>query len=199
MVLIRSSVLLLIVSLMTVASPGIVRAGPDRHGTVTVFSGQVTALSGPVANPTGLTLQDRIRSVDIRIAPETMFRARSAEAEVEGLVVGDYAVIGARKGKGSWIANRISFDVRPMVAGTLVTGTIVKLSSNGKQLQLRLDTGQMQPVTIGPRTKYRIDGQPTDTPPELAKGDVVQVLMRSAPRGWTAMEINLLPSSLSPS
>jgi hypothetical protein len=128
-----------------------------------------------------------------------MFRARSAEAEVENLVVGDYAVVGARKVRGSWTAYRISFDVRPMVSGTLVTGTILKVGRNGKQLQLRLDTGQMQSITISPRTRFRINGQPTDALVDLSKGDVVQILMRSTDRGWVAMEINLLPSSGSPS
>src|SRR5690348_10644658 len=54
--------------------------------------GQVSALSGPVSNPDGFTLDTGNRSVDVRIAPKATFTARSAEAEVEGLQVGDYVV-----------------------------------------------------------------------------------------------------------
>jgi hypothetical protein len=191
MVLMRSCALLLIVSLLALAPAGTAWAGPGGHGNLTVFNGQVTALSGPIANPTAFTLQDRIRSVDLRIVPETMFKARSAEAEVEGFVVSDYAVVSARRVRGAWTAYRIAFDVRPMIAGTLVSGTIVKVGRTGRQLQLRLDTGQMQSVTISPRTRFRINGQPTDSPPDLSKGDLVQILMKPTDRGWVATEINL--------
>lgn len=200
------SLVVAVAGLITPASASV--GGPHSGPLVARFNGRVTALTGPPDSPSGLTLQLRDRTVDVRIgsgvdcAYALNCTARSAEAEVEGLQVGDYALVSARRINRTWVAFHIDFDVQPidMRPPPIVTGTIVKVTPNGLRFQLRVVTGGvgLHWVTIGPKTIFRVDGQLTDMPPTLSKGDAVRVTIRVTDRGWAAIEVDLRTTGGSP-
>jgi hypothetical protein len=127
------------------------------------------------------------------ITAGTKFHAGSAEAEVEGFQAGDYAVVTARHVNRTWVASSIDFDVQPITVMQVqnVTGTIVRVSPNGKRFLMLLDTGTMRWVTVTRKTKFHMDGQLVDPPPPLLKGDMVQVGMEHTGRLWVALDITI--------
>lgn len=159
------------------------------------FVGLVTSVL-PANNPRSITLQLRARSVDFRISPAAVLVPNSAEAEVEGLQVGDYAVVQARHMNRGWTAFHIEYDVQPIVQGKVtVSGTITRITVNDRRFVLKLATGETRLVLVTANTAFRIDGVIIDTPPELSLGDMVQVTMRTTSRGWVAMDVNLKTSN----
>jgi hypothetical protein len=165
------------------------QAPPD----VQRFVGQVIRLFPSANNPAGFTLQLRNRTIDLMITAGTKFHAGSAEAEVEGFQAGDYAVVTARHVNRTWVASSIDFDVQPITVMQVqnVTGTIVRVSPNGKRFLMLLDTGTMRWVTVTRKTKFHMDGQLVDPPPPLLKGDMVQVGMEHTGRLWVALDITI--------
>ena len=158
------------------------------------FNGQVIRVVGPVENPTGFRLQLPARVVDFEISPTATFTAESAEANVEGFVKGDYALVFANRVRRAWIATRILFDVDP-IGGPVqvrVTGTITRVTPNQKRFVLKLDSGELRLVTVVPKTTFLMNDQPVTAPPVLAKDDLVTVVMRRTPRGWFAVSVDLL-------
>lgn len=165
------------------------QAPPDQQR----FVGQVVRLFPSVSNPAGFTLQLRERTVDLTITAGTKFHAGSAEAEVEGFQVGDYAVVLARHVNRAWVAASIDFDVQPIAVLQVqtATGTIARVSPNGKRFLMLLDAGTSRWVTVTRKTKFHMDGQLLDPPPPLVKGDDVQVAMEHSGRLWTALDITI--------
>jgi hypothetical protein len=144
-------------------------------------------------------LQDKARFIDLHFGPSVDCSTglncvpKSAEAEVAGFQVGDYALVTARRVARAWVATHIDFDTQPisMVPPKIWMGTVGRVILNGKRFVLRLDTGGTRVITINPATTFRVDGQLTATPPPLKTGDVVQVTARSTASGWVAIEIDL--------
>lgn len=168
-----------------------------QAGTVR-FNGQVLSVDGAGHNPTGFSLQLPGRTVDLRVAPKAVFKAMSAEAEVEGFQIGDYAVVDARRVDKAWVAATIEFDVQPIRPGprqTMVSGAIQRVSVTGLRFLLKLDTGDMHWISITRKTRFKVDGQLSTLPPLLQKGQSVDVLVSQAPRGWIALEIDLKSGS----
>jgi hypothetical protein len=189
----------LFISLALIGSLVAGEARADRaHGVPARFVGQVTQLVGPPGNPTEFTLQLRYRSIDIKIASDAVFIARSAEAEVEGFQVGDYATVTARRAEHVWIAVRIQFDVQPLVTALVsVTGTVLRVSNDERRIVIRLDTGGTgtRLITIGVKTRFEIDGQPAPVAVPLVKGDIVHVQMRATNHGWYALTVDLVSTA----
>lgn len=161
----------------------------------TRFAGLISDVTGPAGAPTAFTLQYKDRFVAMHTpAKTTTFQAKSAEAEVEGLLPGDYAVVLARHLKKGWTAFVVTFDVRPFAGlrnQLLLTGTILRVAPTGRQFSLRLDSGGTRAIKVLLRTKFFLDGQPIDPPPGLAKGTYVQVVLRKSDTGWFAFLINV--------
>jgi predicted DNA binding CopG/RHH family protein len=159
------------------------------------FNGQVTTLAQDKnSQPATFSLQLKARSVEIRVAPRaTRFFARSAEAEVEGLQVGDYAIVVAHRVRKAWVARTIYFDVRPIYAlnQITVTGAILKVDPVAKRFVLKTRNRQYRWILVTRRTKFRVDGQLVTLPPLLSKGQTVQVLMHRVGANWPAFEVNL--------
>jgi hypothetical protein len=165
----------------------------DQPG-VQRFAGQIVALPGPTASPTGITVQlQDARTVTIHLVPKTVLRARSAEAQVEGLSLGDFAVVDAVRVGPDWNARRVLFDVDPFGPIRLftVSGTVVRLSRAGDRVLVSLVGGTTRWIFLTHDTRYALDGIPTDTVPVLQRNNVVQVDVRLAPRGWVALAINI--------
>jgi hypothetical protein len=158
------------------------------------FPGQVTALAGPTASPTEFTLQVRDRSVDIRIMPRTVFQARTAEAQVDGFAQYDFAVATTTRVNGEWRAARVLYDVVPFgpIRDFTVTARVVSVDARGRNVMLRLLSGDTHGVRITVNTKYQVDGVPAVTPPVLTKDLVVVVTVHRNDAGvWVATLINL--------
>ncbi|MGH2448597.1 MAG: DUF5666 domain-containing protein [Chloroflexota bacterium] len=155
------------------------------------FRGSIAALLGPGANPSGFTLQLIQRTVDFRIASDTMLRPRSAEAEVEGFQVGDFAVVRARRAAGVWVATWIRFDVRPWgpFRASTLTGNITTVGPNGLRFSIQLSSGKTRRVRIVPATRFIVNSLLTAVPQPLVTGQEVSVLARKSPHGWLALRI----------
>lgn len=161
------------------------------------FYGQVTSASLVKGVPSAFTLITRNGPVDFRLPPRANLVSRSAEAEVEGFQSGDYAIVMARRVNRGWVANRVEYDVQPITVAVQVTltGTVQRVSANGKLFSMQLDSGPLRWVVINARTKYRLDGQLLDGPPVLMRGDAVTVIMRRVIRTWVALSVNVRTSA----
>ena len=164
---------------------------PDR---INPF-GQITALHGPATSPTGFTIELGTYSFDETIAPKATITAKSAEAEVEGLAVGDYAIVHNRRVKGQWLALHIVYDVQPIAPLHALTGTALRLSPSGKLLFIKPDTGRGTIVLhILARTRFLQDGKPlplSQQPPLVTRGQQVDVVGRRVNGAWLAYDVDL--------
>jgi hypothetical protein len=160
------------------------------------FVGEVTALTGPTANPTGLTLQLGIASADVRFGTQYTPHPLSAEAEIEGISVHDYASVVVRRVKSDWVAQRVDFDVEPFGHLKLVSATVVSMTADAKHLRVRLtDTGQNRAVALVKQTLYEADGKPLTGLPQLVRDQPIQVLVVRGDFGWVAATLNLKSAS----
>jgi hypothetical protein len=156
------------------------------------FVGEVIALFGPAANPTGLTVQLGLSTADVHFGTQYTPHPLSAEAEVEGIAVHDFVSMVVRKGQGEWVAQRVDFDVQPFGRLRLVTAAIVNLGPEARHLRIRLaDTGQVRWVTLSRQTMYESDGKPLTVLPLLLRDQAVQILVIRGDLGWVAATINL--------
>src|SRR5579859_7755042 len=84
-------VLLGLAALVTPASNAMAKGSLAPVRTVVEFGGQVTAVGGPTDAPTALYVMNRTgKTVIFKVRLSTVLKPLSAEAEVEGLVPGDY-------------------------------------------------------------------------------------------------------------
>jgi hypothetical protein len=169
---------------------------PTPHPTQTLirFAGQVSGVLGPDASPTGITLRlQGDQKVTVRFAPRTILKARSAEAQVEGLMVGDFAVVQVVRANVDWSARRVFFDVDPFgpIRFFTVTGSVVRLNRAGTQVLLALPGGTTRWIIITRNTHYSIDGVSTEAAPVLERSTVLQVDVHKVPRGWVAISVNV--------
>lgn len=170
-----------------------------RVAALSQFGGQIVALTGNTDNPTGFTLQMKSHNMDFKISPTTVFTARSAQAELQGFSVNDYAIVEARHVRRTWISTRIDFDITPIVPNQItLTGSVWRISINQKRLAMKLDTGDVRWVNIIARTRYRIDAQPIDGTLVLTKGEVVEIRAQRTVHGLFALDINLKTTTPSP-
>lgn len=153
--------------------------------------GQVQNVVGPGASPTGFTLQLGNQTADLKIVPATVFAARSAEAEVEGFITGDYALVVARRTDHGLVARRVSFDIQPFLPLRLVTGTLQRVSLNGRHVLVKLDNTRIMWLQITRQTRYRQDGKVVAIPPALTRGMQLQILAVRAYGAWVAADINI--------
>lgn len=167
---------------------------PRPASTLIRLAGQVSSVLGPDASPTGITLQlEGDQKITVRFTPRTILKARSAEAQVEGLMIGDFAVVQVVKANVDWIARRVFFDVDPFgpIRFFTVTGSVVRLNRAGTQILLAIPGGTTRWIIVTRNTNYSIDGVPTDAVPVLLRSDVLQVDVHKVPRGWLATSINV--------
>lgn len=199
--LIVRTVGVLIVTLLCVSLTPAVTHGavPLQHplgqiGRTVRFPGEVTDLVGPAASPTSFTLQVRDHSVTIRIMPRTVFQARTAEAQVDGFAQYDFAVVTTTRMNGEWRAVRVLYDVVPWgpIRDFSVTAHVVTLDAKGKNVQLKLASGDTHWVRLTLNTRYQVDGVPALTPPALVKDSVVVVTVHRNDAGvWVGALVNL--------
>jgi hypothetical protein len=162
---------------------------PDRNHLI----GMVTDVVGPAGDPTSFSLQLGNLSAEVVTVPATRFVARSLEAQVEKLVVGDYALVVIRHTKAGLTAARITYDVEPFGPLHAFNGAITWVSPDQMRFRLRLDTGRVVPLRVRPQTRFELDGHVADTLPTLLKGQTVQVLALQY-NGLDAFEINVTRS-----
>lgn len=155
------------------------------------FIGQVTTLLPAAGSPTSFVLLQPNFSVSIAISPKTQLTGKSAEANVEGLVRDDYAVVTAKRMAGRWVATRIAYDVDPIPPLRIVSGTVVKPTLDGRHVNVRLDTGGARWITIGRLARYRLDGRLMEPAPILAKGEVIQLVVNRMTVPWIALEVDV--------
>lgn len=174
----------------------VVSPTPRPAQTWVRFAGQITAVLGTDASPTGIAVQlQNSRTVVIHFAPvpKTILKARSAEAQVEGLMVGDFAVVQATKMGLDWNARRVVFDVDPFgpIRYFTVTGSVTRLNRAGTQILLALPGGAARWIIMTRNTRYLLDGVPAEATPAIQRSDVLQVDVHKVPRGWVATSINI--------
>lgn len=185
------AVLALMVALALNLAPAGAQTVPIVHSYDRVhFIGQVSNVLGSSTIPDSLSLQLGTLAIDLRTIPRTTIKANSAEAQVEGLVNGDYALVTGRRVKRAWVAVRIVYDVRPFGPLRQFSGTILRVSPNNVRLLLKLDTGHNLWVRASPKAHFRMDGHLLDVPPIFTKGETIQILALND-YGWTAYEIDL--------
>jgi hypothetical protein len=155
------------------------------------FVGQVTALLPINGSPTAFVLLQPSLSVTISINPQTQLTASSAEANVEGLARDDYAVVNAKHVQGRWIAAKITYDVDPILPLRTVSGSVVRLTPDGRRVNVKLDTGGSRWITIGRLARYRLDGRIIDPPPILLQSEPVQFVINRATIPWVALEVDV--------
>ncbi len=155
------------------------------------FVGQVTALLPTSGSPMSFVLLQPNVTVTVAINPQTQLTGESAEANVEGLVRDDYAIVNARRVGGKWIAARIVYDVDPILPLRTVSGSIAKLTLDGRHVNVKLDTGGSRWITIGRLARYRLDGRIEDPPPILLKGEPIQLVVNKSIGTWTALEVDV--------
>ncbi|MBV9281113.1 MAG: hypothetical protein JOZ41_13610 [Chloroflexi bacterium] len=177
-------------------------------GSLTRFVGMVGAVVGPADTPTGFSLLLASgRLVPFVTAPNATFSGKSAEAAVEGLQRGDYAIVQARnvsvvvahRLRKHWVAYHVDFDVQPITptpapkpAAATITGTVTRVTVDGRRFAVQDQaTLKVWTITIDARTVFRVDGQLMPGPPVLSKGDSVVVRARKAGSVWVATEVNL--------
>lgn len=161
------------------------------------FGGQIMALAGQPSSPSGFTLQLRDRTLDFKILPRTTFQARSAEAYVDGFAQYDFALVNATRVNGDWTANRITYDVLPFgsIRDFTVSGKVVSLDRSGKNVLLKLLSGDTHSVRMNLNTKYQLNSEPVDTAPALLKDAALDVTVHRNGNGvWIAVTINLILS-----
>jgi hypothetical protein len=155
------------------------------------FVGQVTTLLPATGSPTSFVLLQPNVAVTVSINPQTQLTGKSAEANVEGLVRDDYVVVNARRVGGKWIATRIAYDVNPILPLRTVSGSVVRLTLDGRRVNVRLDAGGTRWITIGRLARYRLDGRLVDPAPILLKGEPVQLVVNRTIDSWIALEIDV--------
>lgn len=158
------------------------------HGRV---EGQIVSIQGQPDNPTGLTLGLMDQTLFLRFTPRVIIKARSAEAQVEGLLKDDWAIVTVQRLRGSLVATRVEFDVQPLPPYLELTGTFVRELPTGKRIFIKLDAGGIRPLIITRQTRFRLDDSLQDSPPVLTRGQSVQALVRRAPAGLLALEIDV--------
>lgn len=195
----RLSVVAVFLAVIAIAPlPAAARGIGGTRIPVVRLTGQVSAISAPNGSPTQFTLQTTAQVVTVKIAPRATFTALSAEAEVEGLSVGDYAVVRVRHVRRGWIALHIAFDVRPVHIPNRATivASVVRETPNGHDLIVRLPSSTIRWVMLDARTKFRVYGPMSSSSPVFARGNLVHITMRRGPRGWIAVEIDLISGAL---
>jgi len=146
-----------------------------------------------------LTLQTKARALVVRVGPQAKLLPRSAEAEVEGLVSNDFAIVFARRVARTWVAYRVEYDVQPIAVvppTIMVTGVVIRVNPNGRSFTMMLDSGDLRFVTMNKQTKFQLDGQLVDGSGLVTKDEAVQVAMRRTNHGWLALDVNVKSSPL---
>lgn len=184
------AVAVLLAGLLT--SPVSARNVPTVGGVQQRFVGTVGQILGPADSPIQITLTLGTLSTDVRVTSRTVFAAKSAEASVEGLLQGDYAVVTAQRVKAEWIARRVVFDVQPIFPLHLFTGLVLRETPDGKRVTIRIAGTQRQVLMhIVKPVQYEMDGRSLLTPLALNRGDQVEVLALHVFDGWNAFSINV--------
>jgi hypothetical protein len=154
--------------------------------------GQVVALTGGADTPTGFTLQIGIQTMDVTVqSARTTFIARSAEADAEGLVKGDYAVVAGRRSPHGWIAKRVDYDIDPFAPLKQFGGTLTRVSPDGRHVWMRQDIGATRIFIVNRQTRFRVDARVVDLPPLLTKGESIQLVAYRTDTGWIALFVDL--------
>jgi hypothetical protein len=174
-------------------------AAPARAQSTTVemhpengrFVGLITNYQGTPLNPIAFTLQLGMETVDLRTYAKTALLPQSAEAELEGMADGEYALVFVRKMKGVWMAYRIRYDVQPVLPLRKLSGTILRVNPDGMHFQLKLDTAHTVVLRINKDARYVGIAPPAPGEvPVLNKGDLVDVTALFS-NGWVAYEIDV--------
>lgn len=158
------------------------------HGRL---EGQIVSIQGQPDNPTGLTLELMDQTLFLRFTPRVIIKARSAEAQVEGLLKNDWAIVTVQRVHSSLVATRVEFDVQPLPPYLMLSGTFLRESPNGKRIFIRLDAGGIRPLIVTRQTKFRLDDSLQDSAPILTRGQSVEALVRRSPSGLLALEVDV--------
>jgi len=158
------------------------------HGRL---EGQIVSVQGQPDNPTGLTLGVMDQTLVLRFTPRVIIKARSAEAQVEGLLKDDWAIVTVQRVHGSLVATRVEFDVQPLPPYLELTGTFMRELPNGKRIFIKLDAGGIRPLNVTRQTRFRLDDSLQDSPPILTRGQSVQALVRRTSGGLLALQIDV--------
>ncbi len=146
-----------------------------------------------MANPSGLTVQLGLLTSQVRILPQTtVIVAKSAEAEVEGLLPGDYVLINLQRRSHLMTARRLTYDVQPFFPMKSYSGAILRQSADQKRFLVRLVTNRNLWFRTSARlTRYEVDGKLQSTVPLLTKGEDVEILTYRLELNWVAVDVNV--------
>ena len=158
--------------------------------------GQVANITGPQTSPVAVTLQLGLQTTTVMVVSGTYITAHSAEADVEGLSSGDFALITVRGPETAFVAKRITYDVRPFPPLRQFEGSVGRESPNGKHFTLKLANGNTAFVRVLTRVSaFKVDGKLASLPPVLTKGEDAQVLAFHTFNGWAAATVSLRSTS----
>lgn len=195
------AVLLGLVALLTLAGtapPAFARhiITPRQITRQVHFAGKIVSVGGQAGSPTSITVQTRNgRLIAFRIPATCTIAARTAEAEVEGPMPGDFAAITAHRANQNWVADTVTYDVARFVVPRLLTwtGTIVRVAPDLAHFLLRLENNRTRWVRLAPAVRIKFYGQPAGVA-VLMRGQHVAVTLRRTKRGWVALEIDIEPA-----
>lgn len=86
---------------------------------------------------------------------------------------------------------KITYDVDPVPPLRAVSGTVVRLTPDGRRVNVKLDTGGSRWITIGRLARYLVDGRAVAPAPILLRGEPVQLVVNRLMFPWVALEIDV--------
>jgi hypothetical protein len=121
------------------------------------------------------------------VTSKTQFVPRSADADIQGFGVGDYAYVIARSG----VAHEVEYDTSPFKPGPLehVDGQVTKVSTKGFFI-LQDSSGTDHKIWPTPQTSWYINGQPQSSPFTVQVGQTLDVFAQKEHEKWLAVSID---------
>lgn len=189
--------LLLFTGLGLAPAAALARVDKPFMGKVTAktfsFRGKVIGVDGAPANPFDFAILTKPGHViEFRVVASTRFHALSAEAEVQGFLSGDYALVTATRMNKDWVAINVSYDVAPPPPLRTVTGVVARVSPDNSRFEVHLDNGVNRWFPIAPSVRIKVNGIPGG-PAGIVKGAAVAVTLEKLDRDWVVVEIDVLP------
>jgi hypothetical protein len=162
---------------------------PGQH-----LIGSVASIQGSPSSPSGLILQLGLQTAIVKVVPQTVIVARSTEADVEGLLTGEYALVTAQfqRKTHAYVARRVTYDVQAFFPLKSSTGTIMRQTPDGKRFLVRLPTSHTAWYRTSLKlTRYEEDGRVIDAQPQMVRGEGVVILSFHTGNGWIAVDVSL--------
>jgi hypothetical protein len=160
--------------------------------------GQVVAITKDQTMPAGVesfVLQlPKGRDVMVEVEPKTVFAPRTANAEVAGFTLKDYAYVVGQIVRHMVIAFKVDFDTAPFnpFLQRIFTGQFLRYEpDNDNVLIISLGTGRVLRVYTNTQTGWSVNGQAVEVPPMLSPGDHLKIYAERHGLRWVAISIDV--------